>query len=104
MSGSPGAWSFKMVSDLFVDLAFEDLRYAGQDGYGSVTVWVQGVSPFEEGDDHGSFPILGDLRRYERLNRLVIGVATMAADSFSNRGSKLSSPADLYGSRFCSSF
>ena len=40
----------------------------------------------------------------ERLNRLVIGVATMAADSFRKRGSRLSSPADLYGSRFCSSF
>jgi hypothetical protein len=40
----------------------------------------------------------------ERLNRLVIGVATMAADSFRNRGSRWSSPADLYGSRFCSSF
>ena len=40
----------------------------------------------------------------ERLNRLVIGVATMAADSFRKRGSRLSSPADLYRSRFCSSF
>ena len=40
----------------------------------------------------------------ERLNRLVIGVATMAADSFRKRGSRLSSPADLYGSKFCSSF
>ena len=33
----------------------------------------------------------------ERLNRLVIGVATMAADNFRKRGSGLSSPADLYG-------
>jgi hypothetical protein len=40
----------------------------------------------------------------EKLNRLVIGVATMAVDSFRNRGSRLSRPADLYGSRFCSSF
>ena len=40
----------------------------------------------------------------ERLNRLVIGVATMAVDSFRNRGSRLASPADLCGSRFCSSF
>ena len=31
----------------------------------------------------------------ERLNRLVIGVATMAADNFIKRGSRLSSPADL---------
>ena len=29
----------------------------------------------------------------ERLNRLVTGIATMAADSFRNRGSRLSSPA-----------
>ena len=28
----------------------------------------------------------------------------MAADSFRNSGSRLSSTADLYGSRFCSSF
>ena len=40
----------------------------------------------------------------ERLNRLVIKVATTAADSFIKRGSRLSSPADLYRSRFCSSF
>ena len=40
----------------------------------------------------------------ERLNRLVIGVATMAADHFRKRGSRLSSPADLYRSRFYSSF
>jgi hypothetical protein len=38
------------------------------------------------------------------LNRLVIGLATMAVDNFRKRGSRLSSPADLYGSRFCSSF
>jgi hypothetical protein len=30
-----------------------------------------------------------------RLNRLVIGAATMAADHFRKRGSRLSSPADL---------
>ena len=29
----------------------------------------------------------------ERLNRLVIGVATIAADNFRKRGSRLSSPA-----------
>ena len=37
------------------------------------------------------------------MNRLVIGVATMAADNFRKRVSRLCSPADLYGSRFCSS-
>ena len=46
-----GTVGFEMVGDLFVHLAFEDFRKAGQDGYRSVTVWVQGVSPFEEGDD-----------------------------------------------------
>ena len=30
---------FAMVGDLF-NLAFEDFRKAGQDGYRSVTVWV----------------------------------------------------------------
>jgi hypothetical protein len=39
---------FEMVGDLFVHLAFEDFRKAGQDGYRSVTVWVWSVSPFEE--------------------------------------------------------
>jgi hypothetical protein len=49
-----GTVGFEMVSDLFVDLAFEYLRWAGQDGYRSVTVWVQGVSPFEAGAEQGS--------------------------------------------------
>jgi hypothetical protein len=40
----------------------------------------------------------------ESLNRLAIGVATMAVDNFRKRRSRLFSPADLYGSRFCSSF
>ena len=31
----------------------------------------------------------------ERLNRLVIGVATISADNFRKKGSRLSSPADL---------
>ena len=38
------------------------------------------------------------------MNRLVIGVATMAVDNYRKRGSRLSRPADLYGSRFCNSF
>ena len=90
-----GTAGFEMVGDLFVYLAFEDFRKAGQDGYRSVTVWVWSVSPFEEGDDRGRFPIFRNLRRLNRLNRLVIGVATMAADNFRTRGSRLSSPADL---------
>jgi hypothetical protein len=58
-----------MVGNLFVNLAFEDFRKAGQDGYRSVIVLVycvSPISPFEEGDDRSSFPIFGDLRRYER--------------------------------------
>ena len=51
-----------MVGDLFVNLAFKDFRKAGQDGYRSVTVWVESVSPFEECDDRCRFPIFGDLR------------------------------------------
>ena len=35
-----GTVGFEMVSDLFVNLAFEDFRKAGQDGYRSITVWV----------------------------------------------------------------
>ena len=31
----------------------------------------------------------------ERLNRLVIGVATMTADNFRKRGFRLSNPVDL---------
>jgi hypothetical protein len=40
----------------------------------------------------------------EGLNRLVIGVATMVADHFRKRGSRLSSPVDFYGSRVFSFF
>ena len=35
-----GTVGFKMVGDLFVNLAFEDFRKAWQDRYGSVAVWV----------------------------------------------------------------
>ena len=35
-----GTVGFEMVSDLFVNLAVEDFRKAGQDGYRSVIVWV----------------------------------------------------------------
>ena len=38
--GGEGTVGFKMVGDLFVNLAFEDFRKAGQDGYRSITVWV----------------------------------------------------------------
>ena len=34
-----GTVGFKMVGDLFINLAFKDFRKAGQDGYRSVTVW-----------------------------------------------------------------
>ena len=61
-----GMVSFKMVGNLFVDLAFEDLRKAGLARYRSVAVWVKSVPPFEEGDDRSCFPIFGNLRRHER--------------------------------------
>ena len=35
-----GTVGFEMVGDLFVNLAFEDLRKAGYDRYKSVAVWV----------------------------------------------------------------
>ena len=35
-----GTVGFQMVADLFVRLAFEDFRKAGQDGYRSTKVWV----------------------------------------------------------------
>ena len=35
-----GTVGFEMVGDQFVNLAFEDLRKAGQDGYRSITVLV----------------------------------------------------------------
>ena len=53
---------FEIVSDLFINLVFEDFREAGQDRYRSTAVWVYSVTPFEEGDDRGSFPICTVLR------------------------------------------
>jgi hypothetical protein len=35
---------FEMVGNLFLDLALEDLRKAGQDRYRSVAVWVKSVA------------------------------------------------------------
>ena len=35
-----GTVGFEMVDDRFVQLAFEDFRLAGQNGYRSVIVWV----------------------------------------------------------------
>ena len=35
-----GMVGFEMVGDLFVNLAIEHFRKAGQDGYRSITVWV----------------------------------------------------------------
>jgi hypothetical protein len=55
---------FEMVSDLF-HFTFEDFGKAGQDGYRSVTVWSS-ITPFEEGDDRGSFPM--NLGRYEQTS------------------------------------
>ena len=40
-----GMVGLEMVGDLFVDLAFKDLRKAGKDRYRSVAVWVKSVSP-----------------------------------------------------------
>ena len=91
---------FKMVGARGVNLAFVEFRKAGQDRYRSITVCVQSV-----GMTTAAFQSLGisdDTK--EMLNRLVIGVATISADNFRKRESRLSSPADLQGSRFCSSF
>ena len=46
-----GTVGFEMVGDLFINLAFKVFRQAGYDRSMSVTVWVQNVYPFEEGDD-----------------------------------------------------
>ena len=40
LNSGKGTVGFKMVGDLFVNLAFEDFRNAGQDGYRSVSGWV----------------------------------------------------------------
>jgi hypothetical protein len=47
-----GTVGFEMVSDLFVNMAFEDFRKAGQDGYRSVNSLGLECHPFEEWDDH----------------------------------------------------
>ena len=61
-----GTVGFEMVGNLLTWLSTLDLRKAGQDRYRSVAVWVSSVTPFEEGDDGGSFPIFRNLGRYER--------------------------------------
>ena len=52
--------------------------------------------PLKRGTTAAAFQSLGisDYAK-ERLNRLVIGVATISADNLKKRGSRLSSPADL---------
>ena len=61
--------------------------------------------PLKRGMTTAAFQSLGiSDNTKERLNRLVIGVLTISADHFRKRGSRLSSPADLWGSRFYSSF
>ena len=52
--------------------------------------------PLKRGMTTAAFQSLGisdDTK--ERVNRLVIGVATISADHFRKKGSRLSSPADL---------
>jgi hypothetical protein len=91
---------FEMIGNLFVDLTFEDLRKAGWDRYRSVAVWIKSVcvcvSPLKRGMTAAAFQSLGisdDTK--ERLNMVVIEVATISADNFRKKGSRLSSPADL---------
>ena len=68
-----GTVRFEMVSNLFVNLA-----------------------PLKRGMTAAAFQSLGiSDNTKERLNRLVIGVATIAADKFIKRGSRVSSPAEL---------
>ena len=75
-----------MVGDLFINLAFEDFRKAGQDGYRYLKRRMTAATFLSLGiSDHTK----------ERLNRLVIGVATMVADNFRNGGFRFCSPADL---------
>jgi hypothetical protein len=52
--------------------------------------------PLRRGKTAGVFQSFGSLDYMkEGLNRLVIGVATIAADNFRKRGARLSSPAEL---------
>ena len=81
-----GTLGFEIFGALFVNLAFKDFRKAGQKRYRPVAVWVQSVSPFEEGDDGGSFPIFEDLRRYVRqVEQASNRGCNNCADNFRNR-------------------
>jgi hypothetical protein len=40
VTSGEGTVGIEMLSDLFMNLAFEDFRKAGQDGYRSITIWV----------------------------------------------------------------
>jgi hypothetical protein len=87
---------FEIVCDLFFNLLFKDRRKAGQDRCRSVTVGSRVSPPLKRGMTLAAFqPLEISDDTKERLNRLVIGVATIAVDHFRKRGSRLSSPADL---------
>ena len=51
-----------MFDKLGIYQFLKDFGKAGQDGYGSVTVKVKFVTPFEQRDYSGGFPIRGKFR------------------------------------------
>ena len=81
MHSGEGTVGFKIVGDLFVNLAFEDFRKA--DRYWSVKFGSRASPPLKRGMTPAAFRSLGILDdMIERLNGLVIGVPTIAVDNF----------------------
>jgi hypothetical protein len=84
-----------MVSDLY-NLALKTLEMQGRIDIGLQQFGSRVSAPLKRRMTTVAFQSLGisdDTK--ERLNRLVIGVATIAVDHFRKRGSRLSRPADL---------
>ena len=95
-----GTVGFEMISDL-ITWPSKNLERQGRMDIGLYQFGFRVSPPLKRGMTVAAVQSLGSSDdTKERVNRLVIGVATMAADSFRTRGARLASPADLYGSKF----
>lgn len=55
----------KINGELCVHYLFQEFGKAGEDGYGTVTVWVRNFTSFEKGLNESRFPVSGDDGRFQ---------------------------------------